>query len=629
MQAVKLAINETRLVKNLGFAFTNKSTVIAELLQNGRRAGATEIYVEFDGETKTLSVTDNGSGIETMQNLLTVAESGWNEETQIDEHPFGMGFLSALFAAEHVVIESRGKKMAFDTAHALEFGEIAVEMSDFIGGTRITMQGFGLVEAEIQKAMSKYAKGFPLDVYLNGKLQDASLSLVEMSFIKTPIGHIHLKKSQKIMVYLQGLPVFESKNVDEWNFSASIIHLDSKQYFARMPDRDKLIDETEVIKTIQDQIKIEWLKVLQQKKTVMAAEQFAETYWKLAEDFSIKEVMNDVPVIPFIALTEIDQYPDLVYTSYVNTCKKHITQSQVENGEVVLCSDAPCYAEGTSFALTMFIWEKNWKILNKALPESHWAKQYVKDTNGIEAQLIYETKSTGNFYGHYPEATIHLCDQYQIIVNGVAITINDQAIAIEDGDEYTIIVPNNTDGSEALAQISAYEDEYGSYMESAHEDDKSEFASQVSVLRGEDPAITLTKVLQSGGVANYKNLSGGLFMVQVSNNYVAPSVFDATPLMDTIMAAKAFIQQNNENSQESESLLEKLDAALNQWKTMQKEMVIAIVRSSLRLEDISNNELKIFMSDYYMREIECGNHTIATVSSMQEAAYAAFHGDSK
>jgi hypothetical protein len=99
--------------------------------------------------------------------------------------------------------------------------------------------------------------------------------------------------------------------------------------------------------------------------------------------------------------------------------------------------------------------------------------------------------------------------------------------------------------------------------------------------------------------------------------------------MDTIMAAKAFIQQNNENSQESESLLEKLDAALNQWKTMQKEMVIAIVRSSLRLEDISNNELKIFMSDYYMREIECGNHTIATVSSMQEAAYAAFHGDSK
>jgi hypothetical protein len=431
------------------------------------------------------------------------------------------------------------------------------------------------------------------------------------------------------MVYLQGLPVFESKNVDEWNFSASIIHLDSKQYFARMPDRDKLIDETEVIKTIQDQIKIEWLKVLQQKKTVMSAEQFAATYWKLAEDFSIKEVMNDVPVIPFIALTEIDQYPDLVYTSYVNTCKKHITQSQVENGEVVLCSDAPCYAEGTSFALTMFIWEKNWKILNKALPESHWAKQYVKDTNGIEAQLIYETKSTGNFYGHYPEATIHLCDQYQIIVNGVAITINDQAIAIEDCNEYTIIVPNNTDGSEALAQISAYEDEYGSYMESAHEDDKSEFASLVSVLRGEDPAITLTKVLQSGGVNNYKNLSGGLFMVQVSNNYVAPSVFDATQLMDTIMAAKAFIQQNNENSQESESLLEKLDAALNQWKTMQKEMVIAIVRSSLRLEDISNNELKIFMSDYYMREIECGNHTIATVSSMQEAAYAAFHGDSK
>ncbi|WP_204336359.1 ATP-binding protein, partial [Proteus mirabilis] len=85
-------------VKNLKFAFSNFSTFLAELIQNSRRAGASMVDIRLEG--KSLTVIDDGQGVQDFQKLFTIAESGWDAQTQSLENPFGMGFTSALFACE-------------------------------------------------------------------------------------------------------------------------------------------------------------------------------------------------------------------------------------------------------------------------------------------------------------------------------------------------------------------------------------------------------------------------------------------------------------------------------------------------------------------------------------------------
>ena len=67
---VKVQVNERGAIRNGRWAFTNRYTLVSELIQNARRAGATEITIEHDADAKRLVVTDNGSGIDDFQSLL-------------------------------------------------------------------------------------------------------------------------------------------------------------------------------------------------------------------------------------------------------------------------------------------------------------------------------------------------------------------------------------------------------------------------------------------------------------------------------------------------------------------------------------------------------------------------------
>ena len=76
---IQVRVNEEGALRNQRFAFSDRYTLITELLQNARRAGADRIEVAFDAATQVLRVTDNGRGIEDFQKLLVFNESGWDD----------------------------------------------------------------------------------------------------------------------------------------------------------------------------------------------------------------------------------------------------------------------------------------------------------------------------------------------------------------------------------------------------------------------------------------------------------------------------------------------------------------------------------------------------------------------
>ena len=95
----------TKIKAKIGDDFLRKSTrlfdgspeiILAELLQNSRRAGAKSVKFDLvdaeDGGT-FLTLTDDGHGIalEDFQKLLTLSESKWEEQVMEGEEPAGMG----------------------------------------------------------------------------------------------------------------------------------------------------------------------------------------------------------------------------------------------------------------------------------------------------------------------------------------------------------------------------------------------------------------------------------------------------------------------------------------------------------------------------------------------------------
>ena len=97
MNATTMKVNPANLVNSLRFSFTNSTTVLSELMQNASRAQATHVLFEFMPETQMLRVSDDGGGIDSIETLLSVAESGWDADLIAREHRFWAGlFVSAV-----------------------------------------------------------------------------------------------------------------------------------------------------------------------------------------------------------------------------------------------------------------------------------------------------------------------------------------------------------------------------------------------------------------------------------------------------------------------------------------------------------------------------------------------------
>lgn len=162
-QQIRLQTNESNFYRNLAVVFADKTKVLSELIQNSRRAGASAIHFTMDGTT--LVIEDNGSGIEDFQKLLTNSESGWSDQTCQSEGAFGMGWLSTLFSAKQVQIESRGQKCLLDTQSVIEMQPATVVKSDYIGHTRISLIEFALDERATLDALKSIVKGFSVPYF--------------------------------------------------------------------------------------------------------------------------------------------------------------------------------------------------------------------------------------------------------------------------------------------------------------------------------------------------------------------------------------------------------------------------------------------------------------------------------
>lgn len=78
-ETVAASINERKLLGTLKHLFATSYSMLGELMQNARRAGATRVDFLFDFERRQLEVIDDGCGIDDFSTLLALCDSVmWN-----------------------------------------------------------------------------------------------------------------------------------------------------------------------------------------------------------------------------------------------------------------------------------------------------------------------------------------------------------------------------------------------------------------------------------------------------------------------------------------------------------------------------------------------------------------------
>lgn len=534
--AIKIQVNLPRLLENLGHAFSKPLTVISELLQNARRAGASKVSVNYDDETKTLVVADDGCGITDFQNLLTVAESGWDQEVKDNECPYGMGFLASLYACEHIEAASVCGTVSFTTKQALQFGEIPVASGDPIkGGTLIALRGF---KADISvEVMKKIVIGFPLPVSYNGEELPRPYALANLPAVETALGHISIRGihrgepgciGDKTDGYLLGFKVFSSSSSYYSGDVPNIVHLAPRSFQARMPDRDSLVDPDKARKKIEAEINRLWQQHLEQKARELPAEQFLATYETATLTFH-KELLNSIPMLPASLTSRIDDVPEQGYHWSENGARRvsGVTREQVESGEVVLCDDIGGIYEESSIVPAMFAYLGNFTMVEaQGLDENHWAKPFIRSLEEEEFEVSISGKTAaGNYSGWWTGGDVVVGESYTIKVvpesmtskhGPRSVTCTEHPIFCCLDERDTFIFPGETCNGDVVRQASAYEEDE-SFKEEDRDHDSAELTRVVRQLRGASADQILKSLLSDIYFSKYDILKGKAFAVWFSS----------------------------------------------------------------------------------------------------------------
>lgn len=101
------------ILRNILNYFSDNFACIQELLQNARRAEASEVLVEIDTRAGAVTVTDNGHGVIDPQDLVNIGKSEWNERVQA-ERPAGMGLFSVFKLGSLAEVRSGRWRLTLD-----------------------------------------------------------------------------------------------------------------------------------------------------------------------------------------------------------------------------------------------------------------------------------------------------------------------------------------------------------------------------------------------------------------------------------------------------------------------------------------------------------------------------------
>jgi len=516
---IQVRVNEAGVLRNQRHAFSNRYTLVTELLQNARRAGATRVDIHHDTEGRRLTVEDNGSGLDDFQKLLSFHESGWDDATCYEERPFGVGFSKCLYASTRCVVTSGRQRVDFDTAAALDKAPITVDEVDdgaCVEGTRIELHGVDL--PDLAQRIEDLCAGFPVLLSFNSRPVPRPLARDQLAFMDSPVGAIHLigsrdgHQAHHTWVFLQGFCVLRPA----WSgpTGVNVVHLDSRQFMARLPDRDRLIDEDQQRLRIDDALKACWRQTLETAKAELPPRMFVQTYYEVMRSWGLLALINDLDHLPAQLFHLVTGYPvqtDRDEYNFLTAVPNGPPRSAIESGEVKLVMLDDVDADnGGRWLLAK---AHGWLVFDwLGVHAEHWVLQHVKflEEPDLRVRPIGHVLTT-TLEGRWVRPTVVLCEAVQVQVGNDEALICDAGIARHG----TLLIPNGEHSGEPVQQMCDYIGEHRDFQSDDRDADRDALAELLHLYRAVDPVETLVTLLAPLRLGRYPLLQGKSFALTV------------------------------------------------------------------------------------------------------------------
>lgn len=536
---MQLSINEKNTIQNFASVMTDASKVISELIQNSRRAGATEIHIHYDQILNAFQIKDNGSGIDNFENLITLSESGWDKDTQENDSPFGMGFFSTLFAADVVVVESNGQILTIDTKKALNFEDIPAPLpssNKMEQGTSITLHGFNTDSGiNVSSKVFDLALFSSIDIYYNGKLLSSSLSFrckqKDNRIVETPFGQLVIEYpfSRRVTLVCQDLLIGKNEH------SSNILYLNNTVEM-RMPDRDTILDAHKFYTELNAWVNTFWTnELIQIRKDMNNDVAFLDKYFNNVMTFC-KHILNDIDYLPKHAFRVTEQY----------TCRDDFAADGVTKGftkaelQDVLVHNIDDFNGNSCNIANQFFFYANAIELREALPENHWAyegifklEQCANDDFEISTPsgeimpysleygmggeaLIVDTdvkilhKPTGKIVTVSPDNAFALFTDYEGVYKDISVNGKLESPVFVIGKDAVI-------DDELLLQVESYRNEFEDNNDTELSEDCRSLTSQVSAFKSDDVKQILSDLIGNIPPVLQKKLEGQQLMATIEN----------------------------------------------------------------------------------------------------------------
>lgn len=521
VETIHATSDTSSLLNALSKAFTNSTTFIAELLQNARRAGATEIDLVI--EEGVFQITDNGVGIADFSKLLSIATSGWDEATKAADGPYGLGFLSAVYSATSITVNSRGKHFSALCADILAVQDIPViaDPQGATGRTIIRLEGLKTDVRDMISQANHYLSGFPIPVTVNGEAAkrpyaEGVTELVDTRYGKATLGAALGEPCSR--AYLQGSPITITATRHYGYERPNVIHLDPAQFEGRMPDRAQLCDMKASEARLSTLIREEAIDRLTQLAKGMTPEEFVGRHGDRLVELKAFDLLNSFDCFPAGWVLRSVGIPRLTHDNCdeaFRPCSGVLTRDQMKEGLYELQLESEDLAAEHVLAA-------NGKFVAGRIPADHWLADMA-----VEVENDYFECRTGDeiatetveIFGTI--CTVILTSSIEMVLDRKVAGVPESTLIpcyLDDpyGACKLYVTPDMAGEIETLLyQVTNFVDSDDRYDENAEWEAHKALEGTLIAMKDRDPVALLKTLMQNGlPFATPKMLRGGAFVVR-------------------------------------------------------------------------------------------------------------------
>ena len=282
-------VDSQRLLTNAAYFFSGTPTsIIDELIQNARRAGAAHVWwtltdTTAEGNTTPawcqVTIHDDGRGIDDPRKLVTLAATGWSDKTIASERPAGFGLWS--LAATGASVTSNDWSVDLTPAVFAGTAAATVQPHDPHVGTTITFRLDTHIQT-VENAIRASSRFAPLDTYINGNAVErrdflaGAERIIEWQGLRIGLYLDHRDSAHTSWINFHGLTVIDraadAPCIQElsrhtatdcpptvWHVRVDVI--DCPQLALKLPDRNAII-QNDFYKQLVSTAKREILKAI-------------------------------------------------------------------------------------------------------------------------------------------------------------------------------------------------------------------------------------------------------------------------------------------------------------------------------------------------------------------------------